>query len=118
MKLLARLAPFALFAPMLALAQEPDAGYFVDFLTAIQEFIDAAIPFIFALAFLVFIWGMFKAFILGGSDPEKQTEGRQLMLYAIVGFVIMISLWGVVKLVAGAFGFDGTEEITIPDLPQ
>ncbi len=116
MKLLARLAPFTLFAPMIALAQ--DATYFTNFLGQVTGFIDAAIPFVFALAFLVFIWGMFKAFILGGSDPEKQSEGKQLMLYAIVGFVIMVSLWGVVNLVTGIFGFDAQDQtIDIPDLP-
>ena len=78
MKLLARLAPFTLFAPMLAFAQ--DATDFTNFIAQLLAFINAAIPFVFALAFLVFIWGMFKAFILGGSDPEKQSEATPLDL--------------------------------------
>jgi Type IV secretion system pilin len=116
MKFLARLAPLTLFAPMLAFAQS--ATYFVNFINQLLAFVNAAIPFVFALAFLVFIWGMFKAFILGGSDPEKQSEGKQLMLYAIVGFVIMVALWGVVNLVIGVFGFDSSATVDIPDLPN
>lgn len=116
MKFLARLAPFALFAPMLAFAQS--ATYFTNFIGQLLAFVNAAIPFIFALAFLVFIWGIFKAFILGGSDPEKQAEGKSLMLYAIVGFVIMVALWGVVNLVIGVFGFNASDTVTIPTLPR
>jgi hypothetical protein len=116
MELLARLAPFTLFVPMLAFAQ--DATYFTNFIRQLLDFVEAAIPFVFALAFLVFIWGMFKAFILGGSDPEKQNEGKQLMLYAIVGFVIMVSLWGVVNLVIGVFGVNSGDTVRIPSLPN
>lgn len=75
------------------------------------------VPFIFAIAFVVFIWGMFKTFILGGSDPDKQKEGRDLMIYAVLGFVIMVSLWGVVNYVARGFGFQGDTVNQIPDLP-
>ena len=75
------------------------------------------VPFVFALAFLVFIWGMFKAFILGGSDEAKQSEGKALMFYAIIGFVVMVSLWGIVNLLAGGFGLTDQGIQTMPDLP-
>lgn len=118
MKLLSRLLPLTLFAPLFALA----AGE----LTGIQQFIqniiafmnNTLVPAIFALAFLVFLWGMFTTFILGGGDEEKQKKGKQLMMYAIAGFVIMVSLWGIVNLVARAFNFQNTETIqNIPNLP-
>ena len=76
------------------------------------------VPFVFALAFLVFIWGMFKAFILGGSDEAKQSEGKALMFYAIIGFVVMVSLWGIVNLLAEGFGLTGnTINDKVPTLP-
>lgn len=116
MKSLARLAPFALFVPMFAFAQ--DATYFSDILGEIGGLIQAAIPLVFALAFLVFIWGLFKAFILGGSDPEKQAEGKQLMLWAVIGFAVMVSVWGLVNLVTNIFGIDPSETVDIPSLPS
>ncbi len=74
---------------------------------AILDFINTIlVPTIFALAFLVFIWGVFKTFIMGGHDEEKQSEGKQLMIYAIIGFVVMVSVWGIVNLVAGGFGLN------------
>ena len=35
-----------------------------------------AVPLIFAVAFIVFIWGVFKFFILGGGNEEQREGGR------------------------------------------
>lgn len=119
MKFLALILPLVLLVPMMALAQ--NEGNLSNISTFIQNIIrfmnNTLVPLVFALAFLVFLWGMFKTFILGGSDEDKQKEGKQLMMYAIAGFVIMVSLWGIVNLVAKGFGFSGKELQDIPDLP-
>ncbi len=73
------------------------------------------VPLIFALAFVVFLWGIFKAFIFGGGDETKREEGKQLMLYSIIGFLVMVSLWGIVNLVSNGFGLQGQ---TIQNLPR
>ncbi len=113
MKSLSIFISVALFLPMLTFA----VGEFkeaTDLVTGLIKFMNGTlIPAIFALAFLVFIWGMFKAFILGGSDEEKQGEGKQLILYAVIGFVVMISLWGIVNLFAKSLNLDN-EPITPP----
>ncbi len=116
-KVIAALAFLALVAPMFVFAQG-ELTVVEGFLDNIVEFMNGTlVPLVFAVAFLVFIWGMFKTFILGGSDPGKQEEGKQLMLYAIVGFVIMVSLWGIVNLLSEGFGFRGEGVEEIPDLP-
>ncbi|HEU4677243.1 MAG TPA: hypothetical protein VFS75_00825 [Candidatus Paceibacterota bacterium] len=121
MKIIAYLLPLVLIVPMSALAAgEGQLGTVSTFITNIVNFINRTlVPFIFALAFLVFLWGVFKTFILGGSDEGKQEEGKKLMMYAIAGFVIMVSLWGIVNLVAKGFGFTN-EDITplIPKTPD
>ena len=108
--------------PLFAFAQT-NAGNLTGVTTFIQNIIrfmnGTLVPLIFAIAFLVFLWGMFKTFILGGSDEDKQKEGKQLMMYSIAGFVIMVSLWGIVNLVAQGFGFTTTGQgiQNIPNLP-
>lgn len=103
MKILSRLLPLALFVPVIASAKVGEFKELKDFFTGLTNLMnDVLIPAIFALGFLVFIWGMYKTFILGGSDEEKQGEGRQLMMYAIIGFVVMVSLWGIVNLIANS----------------
>ena len=48
------------------------------------------IPMVFALSLLIFIWGMFKFFILGGANDEDRAKGKQLIIWAIIGFVLMV----------------------------
>lgn len=72
------------------------------------------VPVIFAIAFLVFIWGAYKYFILGAADGTAQKEGRDLVLWGIIGFVVMISIWGMVNVVARTFNLDG---VFAPPLP-
>jgi Mg2+/citrate symporter len=119
MKKLLALTPLLLVAPLVAFGAPGDLTEVDNFLDKIVKFMNnTLIPLIFAVAFLMFVWGMFKTFILGGSDEGKQEEGKQLMMYAIAGFVIMISFWGIVNLVANGFGFSNQEkQIDIPNLP-
>ncbi len=67
---------------------------------------DVLVPLVFAIAFIVFIWGVFVYFIQGGSDEEKRTQGQQLMLYGIIGFFVMVSVWGLVNILVGTFSFN------------
>jgi len=99
----------ALSAPMLVSADSGlfsgEAGNFGEFATGLTNLINGyLIPLFIAIAVLGFIWGVFKYFILGSDDEEKRKEGRSLMLYAIIGFVAIVALWGIVEFVAGAFG--------------
>ncbi len=56
------------------------------------------VPLVFALAFIVFIWGIFQAFILNGANDEKRKEGAKFAMWAVIGFVVMISIWGIVNI--------------------
>jgi hypothetical protein len=76
------------------------------------------IPLVFALALLVFFYGIFKYFILGGGDESNRKDGRQLMLYAIIGFVVMASIYGIVALVSGGLGINNQNQINVPVVPN
>ena len=71
------------------------------------------IPAVIALAFLFFVWGVFQFFIAGGADEEKREKGKSLMIYSIIGFVLIVVLWGLVNLIATSFGIDN-EIIKVP----
>ena len=83
----------------------------------IIQFINAiVVPLIFALAFLVFIWGIFQYFIAGGHDEEKKEAGKSLMLYGLIGFFVMVSVWGLVNILTGTFNLDKSE-VEYPEAP-
>lgn len=73
----------------------------------IQSFINTiAVPFVFAIAFIVFIFGVFQTFILGRGNDEKAKEGRSLMIWGIIGFAVMASVWGLVNILLGTFNLN------------
>jgi hypothetical protein len=52
-----------------------------------------------AAAFLLFIFGMFKYFFVGGvKDPKARGDGRQFMLWSIIALAVLFSVWGLVHL--------------------
>lgn len=117
-KITRSLTLLALSAPLLVSADSSgglfggETGNFGDFATGITDLINNfLIPLFIAIAVLGFIWGVFKYFILGSDDEEKRKEGRSLMLYAIIGFVAIVALWGIVEFVAGAFGAEIGEDL-------
>lgn len=73
-----------------------------------------AVPLVFAVAFIVFLFGVFRYFIVGGANAEKRKEGTQLIVYSIIGFAVMIVVWGLVNLIVGTLGFTNN---TRPPLP-
>ncbi len=106
------------FVP-LAHAQGDIGGATVgEYLSSIIGFINAVlIPFIFAIAFIVFIWGVFQYFIAGGANEEKRDQGKQLVMWGIIGFVVMVSVWGIVNLFKNTLGFDDAQN-NAPQLPR
>ncbi len=102
--------------PLVAFAQ---FGEISTFFGKISSFINGTlIPLVFGISLLVFIWGVFKYMILGGGDSGSREEGKQLMIWAIIGFVVMVSVFGIVNMIANGFGFSGQEEIqNIPNVP-
>tara|TARA_B100000745_G_scaffold107052_1_gene68510 strand:- start:1797 stop:2216 length:420 start_codon:yes stop_codon:yes gene_type:complete len=94
------------------------AGYFGqvdDFFTRATGFIDnILIPLVFTVALLVFLYGMFNYFIVQGDNEQSREVGRHLMLWSVIGFVVMVSIWGIVNMIAGGlFGSDNRA----PDIP-
>ena len=85
------------------------------FLTNILKFIDGTIvPFLLAIAFLVFIWNATRFFIFAGGDEKEHEKAKSLALWSISAFVVIVSLWGIVNLLVTGFGLGGSDSVT-PD---
>ncbi|MBI3572306.1 hypothetical protein HY091_02120 [Candidatus Kaiserbacteria bacterium] len=57
------------------------------------------VPVLIAIAFITFLFGVYKYFILGAANPEERKAGAQFVLWGIIGFVIIIAVWGLVAIV-------------------
>lgn len=72
------------------------------------------VPLVFAIAFIVFLWGVFNYFIAGGANEEKRSEGAKFVLWSIIGFAVMISVWGLVNILVTTFGFNSQTRPCLP----
>lgn len=111
----------AVFLPATVSAQgiavSSDAGPFQDLLENILAFSnDILIPFIIGIGFLVFVWGMFKFFIFGGANEESKEQGKSLIIWATIGFVMIIIFWGIVNLLTESTGLVDQELQNIPEI--
>ncbi len=101
--LVVTLSAFAL--PLIVSAQASvnnlsQAGSFI-----INTINNILVPVLFAIAFIVFLWGAFQTFIMGASSEETKDKGKGLMLWSLIGFFVMISIWGLVSILTGSVGF-------------
>ncbi|HCR52517.1 TPA: hypothetical protein DIV48_02605 [Candidatus Kaiserbacteria bacterium] len=62
------------------------------------------VPVLIAVAFIVFLYGVYKYFILGADDEAERATGRQFTLWGIIGFVVILSVWALVYIVMTTFG--------------
>ncbi|MDR3548866.1 MAG: hypothetical protein P4M11_11475 [Candidatus Pacebacteria bacterium] len=75
------------------------------------------VPVIFAIAFIVFIIGVFQYFILSRGNEEAQGQARSLMLWGLIGFFVMVSVWGLVNILLGTFNLNSAVP-TYPTTPS
>lgn len=58
---------------------------------------------IFSFGFLVFLWGLLEL-LWNGSNPVKSNEGKQHMIWGVVGMFIMTAVGGIINLIVSTFG--------------
>ena len=57
---------------------------------------------------------MFQYFIAGGANDEAKEKGKSLMIYAVLGFVLIIVFWGIINLIANSTGLEGETADNVP----
>ncbi len=63
---------------------------------------NAVIPLIFALAMVMFLWGVVQ-FVINSDDESKKTKGKNFMLWGIIALAVMVSVWGLVAVLGDTF---------------
>lgn len=93
--------------PLVTLAQFGNKTDLTDFGTNIINFINnALVPFTFGVALLFFIYGMFLYFIYGADSEESKKTGKSYIIWSIIALVLMVSVWGIVNLIAQGLNLD------------
>lgn len=107
------------FAPMFAFAQsglvlgsERNLGGVVGLL---KEVMNVAMGLILAAAVVVFVWGAFK-FVMAAGDEEGRKEGRDKIIYGLIGIAVIVSVYGLVAILTGTFGGTNTPPPLAPQI--
>jgi hypothetical protein len=104
--------------PTLALAQEIDVSYFESIINEVANLINDLLPVVMGLALLFFLWGVFVYFIYGAGNEDSRETGRKFMIYALIGLVLMVAVWGIVQLIIKIFGVGNATTPKIPPIPR
>ena len=80
-------------------AAQQIVGKFVDLI------INPAILVIFSLGMLMFVWGLVQ-FLKSLSDGKVSEDGKQHMIYGVLGMFIMVSVFGIISLISNTFGLN------------
>jgi uncharacterized membrane protein YidH (DUF202 family) len=89
------------------------------------QILNPLIGFLFALAVVYFLYGVFE-FISNQENEESKTTGKSHMLWGVVGITIMMGVWTILNLILSTIGVDndikvnqsgtqGTIEINLPE---
>ncbi len=113
-KILYVLALFPIL-PTIVLAQTLSAQSFIAKFVAFAN--KTLIPFLLGVAFLFFIINAIRFFVIQGGEEAGHEKAKNLALYSVLAFVVLIVFWGVVNLLAGSLGFNA-ESAPTPDYLQ
>lgn len=104
-------ALLTLFAtPFISAAQTGiNVSYLQGYSNSVIDIINVIIvPVLMAIALLVFLWGVYKYFIQGAADEKSREDGRQFTLWGLIGFVVIVSVWGIVAIFMSTLGLTTT----------
>lgn len=65
---------------------------------------NSIIPLIFAVATVMFVWGVVQFFVLNADEEKKREQGKQFMIWGIIALAVMLSVWGLVGILGSTFG--------------
>lgn len=100
------------FFPLIASAAcEPNADGLAGAICKIQGLLASILPLIVSFGVIYFIWGIVQYFIADGEEAKK--NGKDRIIYGIIGLAVIISIWGLVNIVTQTFGL---EQTNAPDL--
>ena len=91
------------------IADSKNLSDLIKFFTCLIEV--SIVPLIIALGVAMFVWGVVK--FIGNEQAAEREQGKQFMIWGIVGLAVIFSVWGLVNLLGNTFGVRNV----IPQLP-
>ena len=111
MRILLLYSTLLLFIPVIVFAQ----GNLINVLIISGGLVNQAAQIAVGLALLFFFWGV-AIYILNEGNAEKKGQGRSIMLWGVIAIFVILSIFGLVKMLQNTFGIDEGQDASIPSL--
>lgn len=102
-----------LLVPSIVFAQDKGFSVLID--KAFDIITKVLIPLAFAACIFYFFWGIAKYMRAGAGSEEAAKEGKNIMIWGVVGIFVAFSIWGIIALIQNELGIkplkDGSVEI-------
>lgn len=73
------------------------------------------IPFLITIAFIAFIINITRYFIWKSDSEDGRESARRYLIWSLIGFVVVLAMWGIINLIIVLFGFNTFGGIVCPD---
>ena len=73
------------------------------------------IPTIIFLCVVVFLFNVIRFFIWQSGSEAGRENARRYLVWSMVGFILVLALWGIVSLLLTSFGFGAGAPVIQPD---
>ncbi len=74
-----------------------------------------------AFAVIYIIYNVVRFLIVGADSEDKRKQARDAILYGVVGLFVILSIWGLVKILTNTFRTDNatpTNQFPVVQYPQ
>ena len=95
-------------AALLALPAFASAATLLNTLALANTFLNALIGLFITLAIVVFFWGLIQYLVNAG---EEKAKGLSIMFYGVVCIFVMVSIWGIIRLLQSTFQVTSTDPV-------
>lgn len=98
--------------PSIAFAQKKTLK---DLIAVAAEYLDQILLLLMGVAVVMFVWYIIKYFI---RENDNHTEAAKYVMWSLIGFFAILSLWGMVNVVVLTFDLRSGSPGTWTDLKQ
>jgi len=67
-----------------------------------------------AFAVIWIIFNVVRFLIVGADSEDKRKQARDAILYGVIGLFVILSIWGLVKILTNTFVTDTTPPVVTP----
>ena len=98
--------------PALALAQaSQNASGIFNLIVIATRILNAMMALFILVAVIVFFWGLISYLV---NVDEQKHKGLQTMIWGIIAIFVMVSIWGLIRILQQTIGVDSREQSLKP----